>query len=144
MAMATDTERFATVPLFDGLEHTDIGRILKISENVSARAGDVIVREGEPGDSFYIISAGAFEVRKGDRVLARLEELSFFGEMSLVSDQPRVADVVCVKDGRLKKVSTVKFNQLLEISDIAAYKMIHAMCRIIAQRLSRLEERVVH
>ncbi len=142
--MSTDTETFATVPLFEGLEHTDIGRILKISENVSASAGDVILREGEPGDAFYIISAGAFEVRKGANVLARLEGLSFFGEMSLVSEAPRVADVVCVEDGRLKKVSIERFNQLLEISDIAAYKMIHAMSRIIAQRLSRLEDRLVH
>ena len=123
--MSTDTETFATVPLFEGLEYTDIGRILKISENVSASAGDVILREGEPGDAFYIISAGAFEVRKGANVLARLEGLSFFGEMSLVSEAPRVADVVCDEHHCRARREIVKllaaYAEAEELINIGAY-----------------------
>jgi CRP-like cAMP-binding protein len=146
MSTDIDTEKFATVPLFIGLEQPEILKLLKLGENVAANKGDTIVREGEPGDGIYVIAAGAYEVRKKgakEKVLARLEELSFFGEMSLVSDKPRAASVVCVTEGRLKKFPVAKFKQLLEAKDITAYKVIHNVSRILAERLSRLEERLV-
>ena len=120
--------------------------MLQLGENVSASAGDEVVRQGDPGDSIYVIAAGAFEVRKSgieDAVLARREGMSFFGEMALVSDEPRVASVVCVTDGRLKKIPTSKFNELLAANDLTAYKVIVNIARMVAQRLSRLEKRVV-
>ncbi|MEE8142268.1 MAG: cyclic nucleotide-binding domain-containing protein [Planctomycetota bacterium] len=144
--MTIDTERFSTVPLFEGLEHTEIAALLKTAEDVVAKEGDELVRQGEPADGFYIIAAGAFEVLKHgakDAVLARLETLSYFGEMSLVSDESRAATVVCVQEGRLKKFSHEKFNQLLDSGNLTAYKVIRNMCRILAKRLARLEDRFV-
>ena len=145
MAADMDTEKFATVPLFLGLAHPEILKILRISEHVVAQPGTVIVREGDPGDGVYIIASGAFEVVKSgaEKAVARLGELSFFGEMSLVRDEPRSASVVCVEAGRLKKIPADKFNELLEAEDQTAYKVIHRMCRILADRLARLEERLV-
>ena len=146
MSNGMDTEKFETVPLFAGLAQQEIMKLLKISESLTANPGDAIVRQGDPGDGVYVIAAGAFEVQKTGaqkKSLARLEELSFFGEMSLVSAEPRAASVVCVQAGRLKKIPADKFNQLLEAGDLTAYKVIHNMSRILAQRLARLEERVV-
>jgi CRP-like cAMP-binding protein len=146
MSADIDTERFATVPLFVGLNQKEILQLLKISESLTAEPGDEIVREGDAGDGIYVIAAGAFEVQKAGAettVLARLEELSFFGEMSLVSNAPRAASVVCVEAGRLKKVPADKFNELLDAGDLTAYKVIRNMSQILAQRLARLEDRVV-
>ena len=117
-----------------------------IGEDVVAEEGLEVVRQGEPGDGFYVISAGAFEVLKAgpeSTVLARLEELSYFGEMSLVSNEPRAASVICVQAGRLKKFPKEKFNALLDKDDVTAYKVVRNMSRILAQRLARLEERFV-
>ncbi len=146
MSNDIDTEKFATVPLFLGLSQPEIVKLIKISENLTANSGDVIVREGDVGDGVYIIAAGAFEVRKSgaeSKSLARLEGMSFFGEMALVSDEPRSASVVCVESGRLKKFDVTKFNELLDAGDLTAYKVIRNMSRILAQRLARLGERVV-
>ncbi len=146
MSTDIDTEQFATVPLFTGLSQQEIVKLIKISENLTANPGDEIVRQGDTGDGVYVIAAGAFEVQKSGaetKALARLEELSFFGEMALVSDDPRSASVVCVEAGRLKKFPVDKFNQLLEAGDLTAYKVIRNMSRILAQRLARLGERVV-
>ena len=144
--MEINTEKFSTVPLFEGLEQREIIDLLRIAEDVVAEEGQEIVRQGQAGDGFYVIAAGAFEVVKSgaeQAVLARLEELSYFGEMSLVSNDPRAASVICVESGRLKKFPSDKFNALLAEGSVTAYKVIHSMCRILAQRLARLEERMV-
>ena len=145
--MDVDVEKFGSIPLFVGLERDEIWKILKLAESITPSVGDEIVKQGDPGDGFYLISAGSYEVRKDgaeQMVLARLEEQSFFGEMSLVTDEPRSASVVCVEEGRLKKVPVDKFNQLLEDGDLIAYKIVHNMSRILAQRLARLENRIVN
>jgi CRP-like cAMP-binding protein len=144
-----EVEHYSTVPLFKDLPPQEIMRLLKIAQDVPAKTGDVIVKEGEPGDGFFVIGAGEFEVRKkrgdapDDTVLARLGEFSFFGEMSLVTYAPRAATVVCSADGRLKKFPTSAFEKLLDHGDLAAYKVVRNMCRILAERLARLGERFV-
>lgn len=144
--MSVDVEKFSTVPLFEGLDYKEISELLKMAEDVPTKNGDEIVRQGEPGDGFYIISAGSFEVLKAgsdSKVLARLEELSYFGEMSLVTQEVRAASVICVADGRLKRFSSEKFSALLAGGSLTGYKVVHNMCRILAQRLARLEDRMV-
>ena len=93
------------------------------------------------------MKSGAFEVvkkrREGDVVLARLEELSFFGEMSLATKKPRVASVVCVEPGRLKRFPIKRFEELLDRDEPAASKVIRSMCGVLADRLARLESRLV-
>jgi len=142
--MSIDTERFTTVPLFEGLTHREIADLLRIAEDVVANAGDVIVKEDDPGDGFYVIGKGSYDVIKGDNPnapLARLQELSFFGEMALVSQKPRTASVICVAEGRLKKFPVEEFQKLFDEGDPVAHRVIYNMARILADRLTRLEER---
>ncbi len=144
--MSVDIERFGTVPLFEGLKHTEVADLLRIAEDVAAKEGDEIVRQGDAGDGFYIIGAGKFEVLKSGKnseVLARLEDLSYFGEMSLIAEDERSASVICVEAGRLKKIPKDKFKTQLESGDITAYKVVLNMCRILARRLARADERRV-
>lgn len=141
-----NTERFNTVPLFEGLEHKEIADLLRIAEDVVAEAGTEIVRQGDQADGFFVIGAGVFEVLKSgerDTVLARLEQLSYFGEMALVRNELRSATVMCVEAGRLKKFPSAKFNELLDQGNLTAYKVIRNMCRILAERLSGVEDRLV-
>ena len=97
-------------------------------------------------DGFYVIGEGVFEVvRKGatENVMARMESLSFFGEMSLVSGAPRVATVRCVEAGRLKRFPLKDFNGLLERDNLQAYKVIRNMAHILAERFDKLGKRFV-
>ncbi len=140
--MAIEVERFAAVPLFDELSPLEIADLLPLAETVSAKPGDVILQEGGAGDALYIISHGAFEVVKQGKqntVLARLEEMSFFGEISLVTNRPCTASVICVEAGRLRKFSKEKIQNLLKADNMIAYKLIYGMSRILAERLAALD-----
>jgi len=64
--------------------------------------GDVIIREGESGDFFYIIESGSVEVfkneSKDDNPVARLESGNFFGEKALLSEDIRQATCIAATD----------------------------------------------
>jgi len=139
-------ERFDKVPLFEGLAPLEIAQLLRITEDVTARNGDFVVRQGTPGDGFYVIGAGKFEVLKTgkkEEVLARLEQLSSFGEMSLVTDEPRSASILCIEEGRLKKFPKTRFRELLDEGSLPAYKVVRNMCRLLARRLAALDDKLV-
>lgn len=140
------TEKFAQVPLFEGLDHREIQELLAIAEEIEVDSGEEVCRQGTPGDGFYVIAAGEFEVLKsGDKnvVLARLGNFSYFGEMSLVSRETRVASVICTQKGRLRKFPIDAFNDLLDEGNLTAYRVIRNMCGILAKRLQRSDDRFV-
>ncbi|HEX5468652.1 MAG TPA: MFS transporter [Gaiellaceae bacterium] len=105
---------------------------------VSVAAGDVVIREGDVGDRFYIVSDGELEVVAGSvHVPARAGD--HFGEIALLRDVPRTASVHAVVDSQL---------YALERSDFLAAVTGHSDVRIAgetiaAERLARGDARVV-
>ena len=142
-----EKESFASLPLFEGLDLQEVVKMLRIAEDIRTVPGETILEQGEPGAGFFLISGGSFEVvREGESytVLARLEERSYFGDMSLVTDDPCAASVVCVEEGTLKRIPKDRFRSLLEAGDLSAYKVVLNVSRILAKRLSSLEERMAN
>ena len=80
-------------PLFRELTPSTVAGVAEKVSVESHSAGDVIVRQGEPGDKFYVIHHGHAEVFKQDdgsgQPLATLKEGDFFGELALLNDQPQ-------------------------------------------------------
>ena len=140
-------ERYSTVTLFEGLQPEEIGALLGYSEEVNVEAGDVIIHEGEPPSYFYIIAEGTLDVIKTEgkipTVLARLSDLSSFGEMGLVSEQPHTASIVAVADSRLRRFSIEQFQELLDHGDRTAYRMVLGLTKLLAIRLTASDERSV-
>jgi F420-non-reducing hydrogenase small subunit len=75
--------------------------------------GEVVFRQGEPGDTIYIIQSGAVEVSqlRNDKkvVLALLEHGDFFGEMALIDNHPRTATVTTIYRTRLLSFTRSSF-----------------------------------
>ena len=72
-------------------------QLTDVAEHMKKRhfaAGDTIIREGEPGEDFFLISDGEVEVIRSDHEVARLGPGDFFGEVALISGEPRNATVV--------------------------------------------------
>lgn len=84
------------VSLFSELSQKDLKSIAKSGTERRFSVGDTIVKEGDTGVGFYLILEGTVEVRKKRKVLSTLMAGDFFGEMGLIDDQPRSADVVAV------------------------------------------------
>jgi len=84
---------------------------------VKVRRGDVVIREGDEGDSYYVVASGRFQVERmigGVKVvLAELKPFDAFGEEALVSEAKRNASVVATTDAELLKLGKVDFDQLL-------------------------------
>ncbi len=94
-------ELFSQVDIFGGLDSAVVERLAAASERRLFDGGETLVSEGEAGDSLFIIERGAVRVVKQDPEdpgksvdLAVLEEGAFFGEMSLLTGEPRSATVL--------------------------------------------------
>jgi putative ABC transport system ATP-binding protein len=75
-------------------------QLTDIAEKMSKRhyaVGETIIRKGDPGEEFFLVSDGEVEVIRADREVARLGPGNFFGEVALISGEPRNATVVAPK-----------------------------------------------
>lgn len=75
-------------------------------------AGDVIVREGEPSDAFFVIERGTFEVIEEGRPVNTLVEGESFGEIGLLGGVPRSATVTAMSQGRLLALDREDFERV--------------------------------
>jgi len=85
----------AKVPFFENL---DQARVREIAAQLRPRLvlpGEKVVKQGDAGDAMYFISTGAVQVEVGDKPI-RLGSGDFFGEIALVREPPRTADVTAL------------------------------------------------
>jgi len=95
------------------------------------RAGTAIVRLGDPGDSFYVVLDGnALVVRENGRPL-KLHAGDFFGELALIENAPRSADVIATDDVTALSIGHTAFRRLLRSE--AAFT--HAILKAVVARV---------
>ena len=102
---------------FAQLPAAHIDELLKRFERVKTARGEVVIREGDEGDYYYVVESGRFQVERlvgGAKViLAELKSGDAFGEEALVSEAKRNATVVSMGDGVLLRLDREHFNTLL-------------------------------
>jgi CRP-like cAMP-binding protein len=108
------------VDLFAGLRPGALARLAALANVVALRAGDLVFRQGDPADALYVVAGGSFGVwvaaEAGQEPL-RVRSLgpgACFGEMGLMTNQPRSATVRCERDGELLRISGAHFRALLQ------------------------------
>ena len=133
------------VPLLREIPAPDLLAIWRRLGEQRVEAGTVVCERGQPGDRFYMIQAGALEVRlgvgPGGVTLRRLEAGDCFGEMSLLTDAPRSADVVAVGDAVLWVLERRHFEALLKDRRSLLYALNRALCERVVSMTAQLEER---
>jgi CRP-like cAMP-binding protein len=102
---------------FAQLPVAHIDELLKRFERVKTARGDVVIKEGDEGDFYYVIETGRFQVERlvggAKVVLAELKSGDSFGEEALVSEAKRNASVISLGDGELLRLGRQDFNDLL-------------------------------
>lgn len=81
------------VPLFSSLKKSQLRTMAITAKERNYRDGDAIVTEGEKGIGFYLILSGQARVEKAGKAVAVLGPGQYFGEMALLNEQARTADV---------------------------------------------------
>jgi CRP-like cAMP-binding protein len=103
------TQLLARAPIFASLTDRQLKALAKTAKVVAFPANAQVVKQGEPGIGLYLVLTGSVEVRQGSRTLAQLGAGQFFGEMTLLDEQPRSADVVAVQPSECAVLSRWEF-----------------------------------
>src|SRR5208337_190873 len=122
-------EMLQKTPLWSGLTKQDLKLIAKLSQERKFESGHAIVTKGEAGIGFYLILEGAVEVRSDGKTFSKLGPGQFFGEMSIIDNQPRSADVVATEASRVLILSAWSFKTLISDNPKIALKMMQEFVR---------------
>jgi small-conductance mechanosensitive channel/CRP-like cAMP-binding protein len=103
----------ATVDLFGVLKAEEREHLAKVMVPRGFGAGERIIEEGDPGQTFYLVASGRVSVTTKSGVeVTRLSRGQYFGEMSLLTGEPRSATVVAVDDAVLFELDRPGFGEL--------------------------------
>lgn len=123
----------AAVPLFDGLSSRHIKRIGAISEVVEFMPGASIVKEGDPGDSFFVVVQGQAKVTVKGRTIRRLLPGDHFGEIALLDGGDRTATVSSETPMTLLEIKRTAFTKLVHEEPKIALGILKGLARMVRQ-----------
>ncbi len=132
--------------LFRGLDSLELVQVSKRVRHLKVRAGETVVREGEPGDSLFIVKAGRFRASTGagafPLALGTFEEADLFGELVLVDGGLRSATVEALSDGDLLELRRKDFEELLAHSTDLKVKLLQNLVKDLAGKLRRTNDQL--
>jgi CRP-like cAMP-binding protein len=108
------SHELARIELLAGLPGETLAKLAKEMERQEVAPGSAIVREGEPGDRFYVVFAGMLSVTTramGRRAILRPGD--YFGEVALAMDVPRTATVTAISPAVVASCDRKTFDEFL-------------------------------
>src|SRR5512132_11263 len=131
-------------PLFEGLSDEQLQQLMDMAEPRSLRAGEILIKQGELGDTAYVVISGDFEVQKQTgQSLIKIDVRNpgdVVGEMALLSRAPRSASVIAKTDAETLCIPKDAFEKLLASSTTAAMAVLHWVMTRLTQNDSLLHQ----
>ena len=128
------TALLSAARLFDGVDAEGMDRIAAVAVEVEFPADHAIARQGEIGSGFFVIVEGGARVIRDGRTVATLGQGDFFGELSVLDGQPRIAQVLADGPTTCLALATWDFEAVL----LAEPRVSLAILRGLAGRLRDL------
>jgi CRP/FNR family cyclic AMP-dependent transcriptional regulator len=153
--MEQEQECLRETEIFRSLTDVQIAKLLGIARSKTFPAGEVIMREGEVGDTMCILLEGTVEVVKSlvlgekeeetdekTKVFTRLDASvhAVFGEMSLLEAMKRTATIKAVTHCRVHEIQRDDFLRLGEADYELGYRILLNLSRIVSARLRKADE----
>jgi CRP-like cAMP-binding protein len=136
----------ATTPPFDNLDPVERADVIRIMEIQRLQEGESVVREGDPGDAWYVVFEGEARVMKllrtGPMQIATLKPSDCFGEMAILDGEPRSASVEATGPLTIFRFRRPRFEHLLDQGSLGAYKLVAAMARTLSRRQRQLTQQL--
>jgi len=115
------------VPLFSGCSKQELGKVAKVADEIDLREGKTLIQEGTPGREFFVLVDGTADIKRKGKKIDTAGPGDFFGEMALLSDQPRNATVVTTSPVDALVVTARNFRALIESNPLIALKVMRAV-----------------
>ena len=132
--MIAATEPLRSIPLFAATSDRSIEVIASIVEEASFAPGEVLVRQGDPGDSLIVIRSGAATVEQDGRMIRSLGAGDFLGEIALVDGGVRTATVTATEPIEALTIGREGFTRLMEEFPVIRYDLVTALTRRLRDR----------
>ena len=140
---AISTTVLKSVPMFSGFSPDQLRALVTMIMRRSAPRGTAVLREGGPADCLYVVMSGRLKVLMGEAdgketILSIIGPGEFFGEMSLIDDNPRSATVIAIEACELLALTRRDFRRcLVENSNLAM-----AVMRVLVRRLREADRKI--
>ncbi|OGJ87512.1 MAG: hypothetical protein A2487_06125 [Candidatus Raymondbacteria bacterium RifOxyC12_full_50_8] len=131
------------VELFRNVDTECLGVIAEIAREIACNTGDIIAREGDLGDSLYIIKQGSLKIIKEKEgkqyLLANHSEGKCFGELGLFGRTHRTAGAVANEKSVLLEIRKDEFKKVILTNPEIAYNMLE----ILSERIRRMDNEII-
>ena len=122
------------VPLFADLPPADLKQVAAIAAERLYPSGEVLAREGEPGDEMYIVVSGEVMVVTqapgvGEQEIARRKSGDYVGEMAIISREPRMASLVAAGELRTLCIDQKQFEGILRERPETSLSLMRVLCQ---------------
>ncbi|MBN2353119.1 MAG: cyclic nucleotide-binding domain-containing protein [Spirochaetales bacterium] len=138
--------------LFSSLEKKEFDTLMTVCRPVTVGAGEVIMREGETGDSMFLFASGTVDVTKSltlktgtkdyssvEKSFVKLDagKVSFFGDMALFENETRSATITASTDCLLFEVKRRDFEDLCGRHPALGYKLVKKIAAVLCERVRK-------
>lgn len=131
------------------LSPMEINFLTSLSRERKVAPGEVLFREGDPGDAMYVVLSGRVMISKfiagaGEEALAFLDRGDYFGEMALIDNQPRSADAKAHEGGAVVlRIPHDVVEGLLDPHKVSSLRLLRLLASLVSKRLRELDDKIV-
>jgi len=132
------------IEIFEALSVSELAAVASVTEEIVCPPGDIVIKEGETGETMYLIIKGEVSVIKdqGEKHEIELDRISsgdYFGEMALFEDVLRSATIRTEQESRLLVLHKQEFKEIVrEYPQIALN-----ICKVLSGRIRKLHKKVM-
>jgi CRP/FNR family transcriptional regulator, cyclic AMP receptor protein len=129
----TKVEALKRAPLFEGLSKKELAQLARATEDLEVGAGEVLCKEGDTGQEFFVIVDGKTEITRRGKPVAARGGGDFVGEIALLEDTKRTATVTAKTPLRVFVLTRQDFRRLVDENPSVERKVMQALARRVVE-----------